>query len=292
MDGFPFKLGGDAFFFEDLSKATGQTRRIAGIISTETRDRQGEIVIQKGLNFDHFLTTGFLNDNHSKDTDAVVGWPESVKQFQKGQKLPNGQLAKSNSTWVEGYLMEGDGSTRADKIWSLAKAMQKSGSPRALGYSIEGTVTKRLGPARKIVASADVTNCAITNCAVNLDTKLETLAKSLSVIARIPDAMDYLCALEKGLTAGTSSNPLAHGAGEGAKQGEGAGQILIPQDLERDLKFSGAQLDDMDPKKQRKTKLTKAEAVAWVYSKVPDFRPDQVARLVAATINLEQAGLL
>jgi hypothetical protein len=291
MRDFRFQIDGEAVFFEDLSKAAGHTRRIAGVISTETRDRQAEIVIQKGLNFEPFLTYGWFNDNHSKDTDAVIGWPESIKQFQKGMKLPNGQIAKANCTWCEGYMMEGDGSTRADKIWSLTKAIQKSGSPRALGFSIEGSVLKRMGPARKIVAEAVVTNTAITNCPVNTETKLETLAKSLSVVAQMPDDLDRITALEKALTAGTPANPLAHGADAGPMQGEGAGQILIPQDLERDIKFSGATLNEFN-KPKRKTKLTKAEAAAWVKTVLPGFRPDQIERLVDATIKLEAQGAL
>lgn len=290
MRDLSFQLDGECVFFEDLSKASGRQRRIAGVISTETRDRQGEIVIQKGLNYDAFLTYGVFNDNHSKDTDAMIGWPEEVKRFSRGQKLPNGEIAKANCSWAEGYLVEGNGNTRADRIWDLTKAIQKSNSPRKLGFSIEGSVVKRMGPARKIVAEAIVTNCAVTNCPVNTDTKLETLAKSLSLVARMPDDLDRIEAMEKALTAGISGNPLAHGAGEGAKQGAGAGQIMIPQDLETDLKFNGAQLEDLNTPKRKK--LSKAEAVAWVYSKLPNFRPDQIARVVDAAIKLESATAL
>ena len=280
MADFRFQLDGDACFFEDLSKAAGRTRRIAGVISTETRDRQNEIVIQKGLNFEPFLAHGFFNDNHSKDTDAVVGWPEKVQQFTKGDKLPNGELAKSNCTWAEGYLLEGDGSTRADKIWSLHQAIKKSGSPRTLGFSIEGSVNKRLGPGRRIVAEATVTNCAVTNCPVNTDTKLESLAKSLSVVARLPDDLDRLEAFEKALTMGSSPSPIAHGAGAGPMQGEGAGQVLAPQSLEQDIKSTAE-------KPKRKKKLSKAEAIEWVRSRRSDLRPDQIERLVDAAISME-----
>lgn len=280
MTDFRFTLSGESCFFEDLSKAEGRTRRIAGVISTETRDRQQEIVIQKGLNFDNFLTYGWLNDNHSKDTDAVVGWPEMVKSFKKGDKLPNGELAKSNCTWMEGYLMEGDGTTRADKIWNLTKAIQKSSSPRKLGFSIEGSVTKRMGPARKIVAEANVSACAITNCPVNTETKLETLAKSLTIVASLPDDLDKLEAVQKALTAGSGQANI----GGGPVQGEGAGAILMPESLERDEKEEGVD--------KPKRKLSKAEAVAWVQTVLPNFRAEQVARLVDAAIKLEQLNLL
>lgn len=280
MSDFRFQLDGESHLFEDLSKASEQQRRIAGVISTETRDTQGEIVIQKGLNFEPFLKGGVYNDNHSKDTDAVVGWPEKVEYFKKGTKLPDGSLAKANCTWAEGYLLKGNGNTRADKIWDLAQAMLKSNSPRRLGFSIEGTVTKRLGPDRKIVAEANVINTAITNCAINPDTKLETLAKSLSIIATLPEDLEKLEALHKALTMGTGAVPT------GTTTGEGAGPILVPQSLECDVKHSGT----IKPK--RKKKLTKSEAVAWVKSVIPNFREDQIERLISAAINLEQNNVL
>lgn len=279
MPDFKFSVDGESVFFEDLSKSQDRRRRIAGIISTETRDRQQEIVIQKGLNFDYFLQNGYFNDNHSKDTDGIIGWPETVEQFRKGQKLPNGDLAKSNCTWCEGYLWTGDGSTRADKIWSLSQALKKSGTPRSLGYSIEGSVTKRMGPQRKIVAEAMVTATAVTNCPVNTDTKLETLAKSLTVIAQIPDALERLEQIQKGLSMGSGSGQLSFAP----VSGEGAGAILSPESLEKDPK---------NLIEKRKKRLSKAEAVAWVQSLLPNFRLDQAERLVDAAITLEAQGRL
>lgn len=269
MRDFHFRVDGESTFFEKASAPEGRRRRIAGVISTETRDRQNEIVIQKGLNFDHFVTHGWFNDNHSKDTDAVIGWPESIQTFQKGQKLPNGELAKSNCTWCEGYLLEG--SERADKIWGLSQALAKSGGARALGFSIEGNVTKRMGPARKIVAEAVVTNTAVTNCPVNTDTRLETLAKSLHVIANLPDDFDRLEAIEKALTAG-------HGVPSGPAQGEGAGSILSPEDLEKD--------ENGKPKLKR---LAKSDAVALLQRRLPNVSPANILRIVNAAIALESA---
>ena len=205
-----------------------------------------------------------------------------VQFFKKGEKLPNGLLAKANCTWCEGYLWLGDGNTRADKIWDLSMAMQKSGAPRALGYSIQGTVTKRMGPARKIVAEAIVTHTAITNCPVNVETKMETLAKSLSIVAQLPNDLDKLLELEKALTMGAGSQLSI--AGAGPLQGAGAGAILTPESLERDEK-------DLNERK-RKAKLSKAEAVAWVQSVLPHFRAEQVERLVDAATQLEAQGVL
>ena len=51
---------------EVFEKGTGDKRiKLRGIISTEHRDRQGEVILQRGLDFRPFLDYGWFNDNHS-----------------------------------------------------------------------------------------------------------------------------------------------------------------------------------------------------------------------------------
>jgi hypothetical protein len=126
-------------------------RRIGGFVTTDKLDKQGERLLQDGLNFDPFLRDGWFNDNHSKETAGIVGHPESAELMEKG-----GQ----RGWWVEGHLLEGQ--KRADEIWETAKALQKSG--RRLGFSVEGKITERAGDSGEIVARADIKNVAITNC--------------------------------------------------------------------------------------------------------------------------------
>lgn len=146
--------------FEKGDAEPGKQRRIAGIMSSESRDRQGEIILQRGLDFSDFLANGWFNDNHSKDTDAIVGYPESVRSFSQGQVLPNGMPASTNCTWVEGYMLTGH--PRADNIWTLGQALQATG--RRLGFSVEGNITRRTGSGGNTIAKAKVRNTAITNC--------------------------------------------------------------------------------------------------------------------------------
>jgi hypothetical protein len=145
--------------FEKGDAPIGKQRRIAGIISTETRDRQGEVLLQNGLNFDSFLKNGWYNDNHTKDTTGILGYPESVRRFGRGEILPDGNVADTNCTWAEGYLLP---TKKADEIWELGQALSQTG--RRLGYSVEGKIQKRIGPNKKTVAQALVRNVAITNC--------------------------------------------------------------------------------------------------------------------------------
>jgi hypothetical protein len=209
-----FQIFAPLHFFQKASEAEGKRRRIAGVISTETLDKQGEVIIQKGLDFAPFEAEGWFNDNHSKKTSDILGYPDKngVRQFAKGDRLPDGTDATANLTWAEGYLLD---TPDADRIWNLGQALQKAGGARRLGYSIEGHVQKRTGPANKVVAKAVVRNVAITNCPVGDGTRLEVLAKSL-------------CDVEKGLSMGPSS---AAPATSGAKTGDGAGRLLAPQSL-------------------------------------------------------------
>lgn len=268
----PFKVFGQAVFFEKASAPQGKRRRIAGIISTETRDRQQEIIVQKGLDFEPFISYGWFNDNHSKATDGVVGYPTEVKTFNKGDALPNGTIAKSNCTWAEGYCIEG--TERADNIWQLGQALSKSGSGRGLGFSIEGTVHKRTGPGKRIVAKATVQNCAITNCPVNPDTRMEMLAKSLTAIQTGHDIPNYV---QKAMSMGTPGPGGAEPTGP--VTGEGAGQVVSPESLEHDLK-------DLKKKKKKK-KLSKSEAFELLRAQLPSRVTDsEVRRVIDLAISM------
>ncbi len=80
-DGVPFTVNCPISFYKSASSGPKRSRRIGGMVTTETRDRQNEIVLQKGLDFTSFLAHGWFNDNHSRDTDAVLGYPDKVAFF-------------------------------------------------------------------------------------------------------------------------------------------------------------------------------------------------------------------
>ena len=212
------------------------------MISTEKLDKQGEVIVQKGLDFTPFLNEGWFNDNHSKKTTDVLGYPDrdGVKRFQKGDRLPDGSIADSNCTWAEGYLLD---TPDADRVWNLGQALAKAGSQRRLGFSIEGGVHRREGPANKRVAKAVVRNVAITNCPIGEGTRLEVLAKSLDEV-------------EKGLTVGTGGAD----APVGPQTGAGAMRVLMPESLEQD----GQQTLVLSPDDEDEEGLTKSAAIARI----------------------------
>jgi hypothetical protein len=156
--------------FEKARPDGGTGRFIGGFVSTDHMDRQGEVLLQEGLDFAPFLEKGWFNDNHLKDTDALVGYPTSAELRDTPDGLHKGW-------YVEGELLEGDGTTRADRLWGLAQSLKKSGK-RKLGFSVEGKITDRTpGQVRKAI----VNEVAITRCPVNTRASMDVLAKSLSV---------------------------------------------------------------------------------------------------------------
>lgn len=136
-----------------------ESRTICGYVSTEHLDRQGEIVIQKGLNFDDFMQYGWFNDDHSKSQTDILGYPTDC-QFHKGK-----------GWYVEGELIKGH--PTAERIYAIAKSLHDS--PRKLGFSIQGKVEKR---ENNRIVKARVSHVAITHQPVNPACTLDVLTKS------------------------------------------------------------------------------------------------------------------
>jgi len=241
----------------------GKERRIGGVISSQDKDRQGEVVLQRGLDFSEFIDHGWFNDNHSKDTTGIVGYPEKVEK-----RTINGRPEH----YVEGYLLRGF--DKADEIWKLAQSLQKTN--RRLGFSIEGSVMRREGLDGKTIAQAKVRNVAITNCPVNTSTGLEILAKSMMAMESEGDqsAAAHRCwgegdccgscetaDAEKAMSAGQAvSDP-------GASPGEGF----------------ALRTESMEKKPKR---LTKAEAIKFLQSRYRDLSKADAERIYRHAVKM------
>jgi len=157
----------DVEFIKSEEEDSFNSRKIKGIMSTSSKDRQDESVLAKGLDFNPFLHHGHFNDNHSQSTSAIIGYPEEAyysKEIKKGDKTVDGWITK-------GYIIKG--TKRADDIWELAKALNKT--DRKLGFSIEGKVLRR---SNSTIEKAIIRNVAITNAPVNTECSFDILAKS------------------------------------------------------------------------------------------------------------------
>jgi hypothetical protein len=172
----PFQFDFDVEVFEKAGADPEKERRIGGIVSTDHMDRQGEVLLQEGLDFAPFLKGGWFNDNHNKATgDGLVGYPE----FAEIRQLPEGH----KGWYVEGYLLKGH--PPSDSLWTVANSLQKSG--RRLGFSVEGGIVRRDHRNPKFVRKAIVKEVAITRCPVNDNTGLDVLVKSLSAGNAVSD---------------------------------------------------------------------------------------------------------
>jgi hypothetical protein len=228
----------------------GKERRIGGVISTESRDRQGEVVLQRGLDFSEFVQNGWFNDNHSRETTGIVGYPVKVEK-----RMHNGRPG----TYVEGYLL--DNYEPANRIWELANSLQKTG--RRLGFSIEGGVLRRSGPSDAVIAEAKVRNVAITNCPVNTETGLDVLAKSLRAVEQASDEW-----FTRALMAGHAINPSAPMAGSGF--------ALRAESMEMVADVAAAQ--------RKKRKLTKAEAINLLKARYRGMTDGAAERILQFTM--------
>jgi uncharacterized C2H2 Zn-finger protein len=188
----------------DLLKGPSDVdRKIKGYMSTEHLDRQDETVLQKGLDFHEFVNFGWFNDNHSQATSAAIGYPETAS-YHPGKG------------WhTEGHLLKGF--KRADEIWELAKSLH--GTPRRLGFSIEGKVIERKA---NYIVKARIRNVAITNAPVNTNCTWDVVVKSFDPEFRKEMVFERDRDAKKALAVGH-----ARVAAEG-------GRVLAPEDLEHD----------------------------------------------------------
>ena len=275
-----FRYFAPVSFFEKADAPEGQTRRFGGIATTEARDQDGEVILQRGLDWDYFMTKGWFNDNHGRKTGDIVGYPAGVQFYKKGQRLPDGNVAEANLHWTEGYLL--DGHKPADEIWSAALALKKAGGGRQLGQSIEGKIQRRSGDNNKTIAKATVRNVAITHCPVNAETNLGFLAKAI-VAAETKDTEEEK---KKALAMGPVSSPPTPPAKMGPQTGAGAGRVLATESLERELKNTTYKSHDRDKR------ITKGEAFDLIASRFPGVSGATVGRILDLTFEMKRKGAL
>lgn len=207
--------------------------RIGGYASTSSEDRQGDEIIQKGLDISDFVNHGWLNYDHQ--SDIILGYPDKSKC----------EINKKGF-YVEGTLLKGI--SQSKNIWETAIALQKSGSDRRLGFSVEGKILKRndLGQ----IVKAKVYNVAVTPNPINTECTWDALVKSFTT-----DSGDLVKALEAG-------------------HGDANGSPIIPESLEAAFKTLSYAIGDdaesrlhMNTLKARllhKQDITKSETILYL----------------------------
>lgn len=141
-------------------------RFVQGVASTPDKDLQNEYVIQKGLDLRYFLKHGYYNDDHKPGFENKVGQPTEAEI----KRVTDSHGKSLLGLWTRGYLWVKGFHDGADHIWSLAKALEASGSDRQLGFSIQGKVLTREGSR---ILKAWIQDIAITPSPVNTATWME-----------------------------------------------------------------------------------------------------------------------
>jgi len=128
--------------------------RIGGVISDESIDQDGEVLVQSGLDFDYFKKHGRIKYEHSKNPADFIGFPEGI--IRKGTKTEMvGRIFAKKGTPQYNRALECIG----DLENIIAYNAQHPNNPRSSYYSIEGIPQKKDGS--KVVKGL-ITNVVIT----------------------------------------------------------------------------------------------------------------------------------
>lgn len=140
--------------------------KVMGLASTASRDLQGEVVDQTGLDLTPLdMKKGVFNWDHKKGPENTIGVIDSYKKSKDGLFL-SGRLLKNHS--------------RAKAVYEIMSSLNKSDTGR-MGMSIEGVIKERAGNDGKVIKRAVIHSCALTMNPVNTDTHA-TLIKSMSEV--------------------------------------------------------------------------------------------------------------
>jgi len=164
------------------------------IASTPDKDREGQTLIQKGLDFSPFKEHGEFNFNHI--STALTGVPTGKKAwFDNGIWKCQGEII-GGLPIAENY--------KTDQMIEQHNTLRKSGHLRGLCVSVEGKV-KDLSKCGRFVRKAVVYNIAHTFRPQNPNCTLSMLAKAFSgetEVLRRDGAYDEM---QKALGAGSAA---------------------------------------------------------------------------------------
>jgi hypothetical protein len=161
--------------------------RIKGIASDDSEDFDGEVLDPAGFDLDYFNRYGLINWNHTAKNSpkGIIGEPTLAR-------------IEGNKMYVEGVLYSE--LPLAQDVYDLAELLQKSGSKRKLGFSIEGKAVSKDPMNKKRITRAKITGLAITATPVNSNTLVEVM-KGICTEPWCEYQYEEESSLEKGLDA-------------------------------------------------------------------------------------------
>lgn len=148
----------------ELEKSNDGEWRIRGLASTASRDRQGEVILQEGIDTTPIdKGRAYFNWDHQRGPSNILGPIDSYK------RTPDGLI-------VEGRLFKHH--SKAKSVHEIMSSLGKSDHGR-MGMSVEGKILERSGKDGKIIKKCVINAVALTLSPVNTDTHTD-LIKSLN----------------------------------------------------------------------------------------------------------------
>lgn len=148
----------------ELEKGADGDWRIRGLASTASRDRQGEVILQDGIDLSPIdQGRGVLNWDHGKGPENTVG-------------LLDGYMKTGQGLVVEGRLFKNH--SKAKAIHGIMSSLGKSDQGR-MGMSVEGKILERTGDDGKVIKKCQINAVALTMNPVNQESHAD-LIKSMS----------------------------------------------------------------------------------------------------------------
>lgn len=148
----------------EISKSEDGEWKIAGLASTQDIDRQGESIIQKGVDLSPIdAKRGYFNFDHLSGPENLIGTIDGYNQSPKGLYV-HGKLFKNHS--------------RAKAVYEIMSSLGK-GEVGRVGMSVEGKILKRSDANPNVIEKCRIDKVAITLNPVNTNTYAD-LVKSMS----------------------------------------------------------------------------------------------------------------
>jgi len=162
--------------------ATDDQHKVCGMASCETRDLQREVIIQKGIDCQPAIDSGYINWDHGKGPEDQIGIPLKLEVARiEDHPIMSKSGLNGWGLWCEGLLLKGH--PRADATWSLLDALDRMpGNPRRLAWSIQGRAFERDDMANKVTKS-QLYHLAMTHQPVQTDS-FAAMLKSLAAIEK------------------------------------------------------------------------------------------------------------
>lgn len=149
----------------ELTKGKDGEWKVAGLASTSSRDRQGEIIIPEGIDATPIAKgKGFFNFDHDNSPENTVGVLDSYKKTSDGM-------------FVEGRLFKNH--SRAKAIYEIMSSLNKGDKGR-VGMSVEGKVLERDPNNPSVIKRCLIKNVALTLNPVNQDTYADIIKSMTS----------------------------------------------------------------------------------------------------------------